>query len=62
MLGADCAGGDLSLQRGRKLRERNQGREKPINEINTRTLSVSLREACFIANFYRVGWRMFFDL
>ena len=36
-----------------------EGREKPINEINPRTLSVSLREACFIANFHRVGWRTF---
>lgn len=29
---------------------------------NQKLKSVSLREACFIANFYRVGWRMFFDL
>lgn len=36
-----------------------EGREKPINEINPRTLSVSLREACFIANFHRAGWRTF---
>ena len=59
MRGADFSRGDLSLQRGRKLRELKRGREKPINEINPRTLSVSLREACFIANFHRVGWRTF---
>jgi hypothetical protein len=55
VLGFDLDAGVLSLHRGRNLKERNQGREKPINEINPRTLSVSLREACFIANFHRVG-------
>ena len=51
--------GCKKLTAGAEAERRNQGREKPINEINPRTLSVSLREACFIANFHRAGWRTF---
>jgi hypothetical protein len=35
-----------------------RGREKPTHGTN-QFKSVGLREACFIANFHRVGWRTF---
>jgi len=58
VLGADY-NGDFSLHRGRKLRERNQGRKKPNYETGkTICPSVSARRVSSPIS-YRAGWRTF---